>query len=271
MPRPNLGLMVAGCAATAIGVLSGWMALALLPRHAPVMEQPAETVSSAPATTPAPASADEPPTPPPAPAAPAPAPRVASGPLGVWIDHTGRGAVEISECAGGLCGRIVWLKDAGQKSACGTQVIGNARPAAGGIWAGGWIYDPENKARYSLELKPIGADRLRVVGFVGSKLFSETFTWKRAAADLERCDAPATSTSPPPTAAAEGKPERTEITRADPSSTPAPEPPPGKAAKSPGIADLEKVAREVIKRKPGGKGCKATLPYVGTIDVPCAG
>ena len=32
-------------------------------------------------------------------------------PLGVWIDHTGRGAVEITDCGGKLCGRIVWVKD----------------------------------------------------------------------------------------------------------------------------------------------------------------
>ena len=33
-------------------------------------------------------------------------------PTGVWIDHTGRGAVEITNCGGALCGRVVWLKDA---------------------------------------------------------------------------------------------------------------------------------------------------------------
>jgi uncharacterized protein (DUF2147 family) len=275
MPRANLGLMVAGCAATAIGALSGWMALALLPRQAPGLEPPVQTVSSAPVAVPTPASADEAPAPAPTPApaatAPAPPKPVATGPLGVWIDHTGRGAVEIKECASGLCGRIVWLKDAGQKSACGTYVIGNAKPVSGGAWGGGWIYDPEKNARYDVELKPIGADRLRVVGYLGTKMFSETFTWKRAAPDLERCDAPAPS--PAPAVVADGKPAPTEVTKAEPASTPAPEPatPPGKRPANPGIADLEKVAREVIKRKPGGKGCRATLPYVGTIDVPCAG
>jgi ABC-type multidrug transport system ATPase subunit len=35
----------------------------------------------------------------------------AGSPLGVWIDHTGRGAVEITDCNGKLCGRLVWFKD----------------------------------------------------------------------------------------------------------------------------------------------------------------
>ena len=31
---------------------------------------------------------------------------------GVWIDHTGRGAVEITECNGNkLCGHVAWVKD----------------------------------------------------------------------------------------------------------------------------------------------------------------
>ncbi len=35
-----------------------------------------------------------------------------NSPLGVWIDHTGRGGVEISDCGGKLCGRVAWVKDA---------------------------------------------------------------------------------------------------------------------------------------------------------------
>lgn len=109
-------------------------------------------------------------------------------PTGVWIDHTGRGAVEIADCGGNLCGHIVWLKDAKNAKACRTQVIGNAKPMANGTWDRGWIVDPDDNSRYSVELKPVGADRLRVVGYMGSKFFSETMTWKRAPADLKRCD-----------------------------------------------------------------------------------
>jgi len=125
---------------------------------------------------------------------------------GIWIDHTGRGGVEISECGANLCGRIVWLKDAGNKRGCGVQVIGNAKSVGKDTWDGGWIYDPEKNARYSVELKSAGADRLRVTGYMGSKLFSETMIWKRAPADLTRCDGPASGPERARTNAPEGAP-----------------------------------------------------------------
>ena len=124
----------------------------------------------------------------------------ASDLTGIWLDHTGRGAVEITECGANLCGRLVWLKDGANKNACGTQIIGNAKPVGKDTWDGGWIYDPEKNEKYSVELKPIGSDKLRVLGYMGSKLFSETMIWKRASVDLRRCDAaePNATASPTP-------------------------------------------------------------------------
>lgn len=110
------------------------------------------------------------------------------GPTGVWIDHTGRGAVEIAECGANLCGRAVWVKDPKDSKGCGIQIIGNAKPVAGGKWDNGWIYDPDEDAKYSVELTPLAGDKLKVLGYAGSKFFSETMIWKRAPADLKRCD-----------------------------------------------------------------------------------
>ena len=112
----------------------------------------------------------------------------ADSPLGVWIDHTGRGAVEITNCGGALCGRVVWLKDAAHGDTCGKQVIGNVKPVGGGKWDNGWIYDVDEDRRYDVEITPMG-DRLKVMGYMGSKFLSETMTWRRAPADLKRCDA----------------------------------------------------------------------------------
>jgi uncharacterized protein (DUF2147 family) len=112
-----------------------------------------------------------------------------SEPTGLWYDHTGRGAVEITKCGANLCGRLVWLKDDSNKTACGTQILGNVKPVAGGAWDGGWIYDPEDDAKYSVEITPMGAEKLKVVGYAGSKLLSETMIWRRAPADLQRCKA----------------------------------------------------------------------------------
>lgn len=274
MPRSNLGLVLSGCAAVTVGVAGGWTALAL---RAPAPANPVAVEAPAPRATDI-AAADEVARPPKALPAPAvaekAAPRVrtavASGPLGVWIDHTGRGAVEIKECSGGLCGRIVWLKDAANSSVCGTQVIGSAKKTASDTWDNGWIYDPDKNARYSVELKTIGTDKLRVMGYMGSKMFNETYTWKRASAELKWCDAPATAATPTP-AGGDPKPAPTEVTKNDPTPEPDAEtPPPGKAAKS-GMADLEKIAREMLKTKPGGKQCTVNLPYVGNVKVPCSG
>lgn len=116
-------------------------------------------------------------------------PSAANEPTGVWFDHTGRGAVEITDCGGALCGRIIWLKDAADNKTCGRQVIGNVKAVGAGKWDKGWIYDPEDDARYNVEITPMGGDRLKVMGYMGSKLLSETMTWRRAPADLKRCNA----------------------------------------------------------------------------------
>ncbi len=108
-------------------------------------------------------------------------------PIGVWLDHTGRGAIEIADCAGKLCGRLVWLQKETHTKACGTQIIGDVRPIGGGRWDRGWIYDPEKKSRYDVELTPAG-DKMRVTGYLGTKFLSRTMTWTRAPADLKRCD-----------------------------------------------------------------------------------
>lgn len=111
------------------------------------------------------------------------------GPYGIWIDHTGRGAVEIAPCDGKVCGRIVWLQDQKNGNVCGMQVIGNVKPTSAGKWGGGWIYDPDEQERYSVTLTLVNADTLRVTGSAAFGLASETFMWKRATGELKRCNA----------------------------------------------------------------------------------
>lgn len=109
--------------------------------------------------------------------------------VGVWVDHTGRGAVEIVECDGGkLCGRLVWLKDEKNSQACGTKIIGDAGPVQKGSWDNGWIYSPEKDEKYDVELTPNEDGTLTVLGYLGTKLFSEEMTWTKAPADIKRCD-----------------------------------------------------------------------------------
>jgi uncharacterized protein (DUF2147 family) len=123
-------------------------------------------------------------------AAQGPAPDVS----GVWIDHTGQGAVEIAPCGNRICGRVVWLKNPDHRSVsgrriCGTQVLGDLRREAADTWEDGWIYNPEDEERFSVSLQLANPDTLMVTGYLGVKFLGETFTWKRATTSLESCAA----------------------------------------------------------------------------------
>jgi uncharacterized protein (DUF2147 family) len=112
--------------------------------------------------------------------------RASESPLGVWIDHTGRGAVEIKDCNGKLCGYVAWVKDPKDAEGCGEQIIGDVKPIGGGKWDNGWIYDPDRDSKFDVELTPRG-ETMEVLGYAGTKWLSETMTWKRAPADLQKC------------------------------------------------------------------------------------
>ena len=173
--------------------------------------------------------------------------RAAGSPMGTWIDHTGRGAVEIADCSGALCGRIVWLKAAADKEACGMQIIGGAKPASGGRWDGGWIYDPEAKSKYDVELTPLGDGKLKVLGYAGVKMFGETMMWTRAPADLQRCDqSAAVPQAPAPEARAEPRPVE-------------PPTPPAREAR----------AAPPVESRTEGKQCGIKIEGIGELLFPC--
>jgi uncharacterized protein (DUF2147 family) len=117
----------------------------------------------------------------------------AVGIAGLWIDHTGRGGVEIQPCGDHLCGRVAWLqqgapaKDRKGRALCGLQIIGDLHQTSQGRWDGGWIYSPDDDETFSVELKLTSRDRLQVLGYVGMKVLGETYVWKRAPATLAAC------------------------------------------------------------------------------------
>ena len=71
---------------------------------------------------------------------------------------------------------------------CGLQVVANVRPQSDGTWDGGRIYDPKVGKTYDLAAERISASRLQIIGYLGTKLFSKSFIWKRAPDDLPRCN-----------------------------------------------------------------------------------
>jgi len=132
--------------------------------------------------------------------------------VGLWYNHSGKGAVEIRPCGDSknrLCGNIVWLKDPNGKNGqplkdgrnaraslrkrpiCGLPVLGSLRRMRGGGWDGGWVYDPEVGKTFDAAIKLASRNRLVLTGYKGIKLFSKSFTWKRAPNDLPRCNAEA--------------------------------------------------------------------------------
>lgn len=133
-----------------------------------------------------------------------------TGPIGTWIDHTGRGAVEILPCddtTRELCGRIVWLKDPNDdkgrplrdilnkdaglrgKPICGLQIIGALKKQSDGSWDEGWIYDPEKGDKFDVELRMRNPEQLQVKGYLGLKFLSETYVWTRAKEPPPKCGA----------------------------------------------------------------------------------
>jgi uncharacterized protein (DUF2147 family) len=160
----------------------------------------------------------------------------APSPIGVWMDHTGRGAVEITDCGGKLCGHIVWLKDSGNNEGCNFQVIGEVKPIGGNKWDGGWIIDPDKdpNKKYDVEITPLSDQKLKVMGYMSTKFLSETMTWTRAPADLKKCKEDVVKPGVEPTPSRDQDTPRRDAARRDaepPASKQTPEPqdsPPGK-------------------------------------------
>ena len=107
---------------------------------------------------------------------------------GAWfIDGTG-GAVQIFDCGGLLCGRIIWLwtvRDmAGQPTSdkknpdpafqqrllCGLTILEGLKPAALDHWNSGSLYNPDDGVTYR-----VSAERI----YLGVPLFGETKTLLR--------------------------------------------------------------------------------------------
>lgn len=199
----------------------------------------------------------------------------AGSPIGTWVDHTGRGAVEITACGNAVCGKVVWVKSAADKDGCNIQVIGNVKPV-GARWDGGWIYDPEKGEKYDVELTPVGDNKLKVLGYMGMKMFGETMMWTRAPASLERCDQPARSASAAPLPAparVAGEPGRavpSRVASVTPT-VPASEPPPAAETAEAAPAPAPEPAPVQPAGKPVAKSgtCSFDLPQIGRVSMPC--
>jgi uncharacterized protein (DUF2147 family) len=117
--------------------------------------------------------------------------------VGAWfIDGTGV-AVQIFDCSGLLCGRIIWLEKAcdsagqlardnknpdpafRQRPLCGLTVVQGLQPAGLDHWNSGSLYNPDDGKTYRISAEIRSADVFVARIYLGMPLFGETKTLLR--------------------------------------------------------------------------------------------
>ncbi|MBI3782869.1 MAG: DUF2147 domain-containing protein [Deltaproteobacteria bacterium] len=132
---------------------------------------------------------------------------IAALPIGRWYAEGGAAQVEISDCAGELCGRVVWLRSPFDENGCemrdrynpdqslrhrpviGLDIIRGLAPSSGAVavWNGGTIYDPGSGNTYRASLSVVGENRIELRGYVGIPLIGRTTSWFRVGSEPETC------------------------------------------------------------------------------------
>ena len=109
----------------------------------------------------------------------------------VWLIDS-RVAVQIFDCGGLLCGRIVWLQasaDSGervirdkrnpdpllrQRRLCGLTILWGLHAAGLDHWTDGWFYNPDDGTTYRVSAELVSPDLLVVRIYLGIPLFGRT-------------------------------------------------------------------------------------------------
>jgi uncharacterized protein (DUF2147 family) len=112
-------------------------------------------------------------------------------PEGTWM-FANRVAVEVFECSGLVCGRIVWLlrprtpdgrpdtdrlnpdPALQQRPLCGLTIIWGLQPDAPGHWSNGSLYDPQDGNTYDLTAELTAPDRMSARVYRGVPLLGRT-------------------------------------------------------------------------------------------------
>jgi uncharacterized protein (DUF2147 family) len=120
----------------------------------------------------------------------------ASVPGGVWLIE-GKAVVQIFDCSGMLCGRILSLQTPRdpqgqlnrdrnnpdptlrQRRLCGLTVLWGLRSTGPERWGGGWFYNPEDGKTYNVSAELKSADLLVARIYSGIPLLGQTKTLLR--------------------------------------------------------------------------------------------
>ena len=117
-------------------------------------------------------------------------------PEGAWLLEP-NSALQIFDCKGLVCGRIVWLRNVRdptgqiqrdkenpdptfrQRLLCGLTVLWALRPVGADTWAGGWFYNPDDGRTYRIDAELRSSDTIVARIYLGIPLFGETRTLRR--------------------------------------------------------------------------------------------
>jgi uncharacterized protein (DUF2147 family) len=116
--------------------------------------------------------------------------------LGVWLNGSGKGQIQIYKQNGKYYGKIIWLRD--PKDPEGVLKVDKrnpkeelrTRPIVGLVilrdfkfedddWSGGKIYNPSDGKDYKSILKLQNAQTLSVRGYIGFSFIGKTDIWQR--------------------------------------------------------------------------------------------
>jgi uncharacterized protein (DUF2147 family) len=118
-------------------------------------------------------------------------------PDGAWFIDGAGAAIQIFDCSGLLCGRIIWLEKARdtagrlasddknpdgvfrQRPLCGLTVLQGLQPAGLDHWNGGSLYNPDDGKTYRVSAELRSADVFVARIYLGMPLFGETRTLLR--------------------------------------------------------------------------------------------
>lgn len=118
-------------------------------------------------------------------------PALSEVPEGTWL-LANRVAVQVFECSGQLCGRIVWLvrprtpdgqldrdrlnpdSSLRQRHLCGLTIIWGLQPNSPGHWSSGWLYDPQDGVTYDVTAELTAPNTISARVYRGVPLFGRT-------------------------------------------------------------------------------------------------
>ncbi|HEY1257719.1 MAG TPA: DUF2147 domain-containing protein [Stellaceae bacterium] len=118
-------------------------------------------------------------------------PAMAAVPAGTWM-FANRVAIQIFDCTGLLCGRIVWLlrpltpagrpdldtlnPDPGlrRRHLCGLTIIWGMQPDGPNHWSNGRLYDPKDGATYEVTAELTAPNTISARVYRGVPIFGRT-------------------------------------------------------------------------------------------------